>query len=104
MLHWTRRDYLPEPKRSLALVLLIKWVLRVQPMSMLRGTDARAAFCGDCDRVSPGRVGHYVRSLDLLRPAAWWRLAQEVNGGVLLGCQQQVNFPQDHQLRIPQIA
>jgi len=70
-LWWARSDYFPEPKRSLALVLLIKWALRVQPMSMLRGTDARAAFSGDYDRVSPRRVGHYVRSLDLLRPAAW---------------------------------
>ncbi len=84
-LHWIRSDYFPEPKRSLALVLLIKWMLRVQPMSMLRGTDARAAFSGDYDLVSPRRVGHYVRSLDLLRPAAWWRLAQEVNQGVLPG-------------------
>ncbi len=84
-LWWIRSDYFPEPKRSLALVLLIKWMLRVQPMSMLRGTDARAAFSGDYDRVSPRRVGHYVRSLDLLQPAAWWRLAQEVNLGVLPG-------------------
>ena len=65
VLYWTRRDYFPEPKRSLALVLLIKWALRVQPMSMLHGTDARAAFSGDYDHVSPRRVGHYVRSLDL---------------------------------------
>jgi hypothetical protein len=57
VLWWATTDYFPEPKGSLALVLLIKWILRVQPMSMLRGTDARAAFSGDYDRVSPRRVG-----------------------------------------------
>lgn len=85
VLWWARSGYFPEPKRSLALVLPIKWILRVQPMSMLRGTDARAAFSGDYDRVSPRRVGHYLRSLELQRPASWWRLAQEVNRGVLPG-------------------
>jgi hypothetical protein len=84
-LWWARTDLFPEPKRSLALVLLIKWALRIQPMSMLRGTDARAAFGGDYDGVSPGRVGHYLRSLELLRPAALWRLAQELNLGVFAG-------------------
>jgi adenine-specific DNA-methyltransferase len=84
-LWWARTEYLPEPKRSLALVLMVKLMLRIQPMSMLRGTDARAAFSGDYDLVSPRRVGHYVRSLDLLQPAAWWRLAQEMNQGVLPG-------------------
>jgi len=82
---WARGSYFPEPKRSLALVLLIRWILRVQPMAMLRGTDARAAFSGDYDLVSPRRVGHYVRSLDLLQPSAWWRLAQQMNRGILPG-------------------
>jgi hypothetical protein len=101
-LWWARSDYFPEPKRSLALVLLIKWALRVQPMSMLRGTDARAAFSGDYDRVSPRRVGHYVRSLDLLRPAAWWRLAQEVNRGVLPG--QGEAYQEDGLTLLPRVA
>ena len=74
-----------EPKRSLAILLLIKWVLRIQPMSMLRGTDARAAFEGDLDRVSPRRLGHYLRGERLLRPGAWLSLAEEVNGGVFSG-------------------
>ena len=84
-LWWVRSDIFPEPKRSLALVLLIKWALRIQPMSMLRGTDARAAFGGDYDRVSPRRVGHYLRSRELLGPAALWHLAQEINLGVFPG-------------------
>lgn len=101
-LWWARSEYLPEPKRSLALVLLIKWMLRVQPMSMLRGTDARAAFTGDYDRVSPRRVGHYLRSLDLLQPSAWWRLAQEVNRGVLPG--QGEAYQEDALTLLPRVA
>jgi len=52
---------------------------------MLRGTDARAAAGGDYDRVNTRRVGHYLRSRGLLAPAAWWRVAQEVNLGVFAG-------------------
>ena len=84
-LHWARSGVFPEAKRYLIELLLVRWALRIQPMSMLRGTDARAAFGGDYDRVSPRRVGHYLRSLDLLRPAALSRLAQEVNLGVFPG-------------------
>jgi hypothetical protein len=51
-------------------------------MLMLPGTDAWAAATGDYDRVSPRRVGHYVRTLRLSQPAAWWDLAREVNMGV----------------------
>ena len=84
-LFWAGSDAFAEPKRSLARLLAIKWLLRVQPMSMLRGTDAKAAFSGDLDRVSSRRVGHYLRSFSLLEPWAWWRLAQEVNRGVFPG-------------------
>ena len=74
-----------EPLRSLATLLLIKWVLRIQPMSMLRGTDARAAFEGDLDEVSPRRLRHYLESRRLLSIGAWLRLADEVNTGVFPG-------------------
>ena len=74
-----------EPKRSLAILLLVKWALRVQPMSMLRGTDARAAFEGDLDRVSPRRLGHYLNGRRLLTPEAWLALADEVSSGVFPG-------------------
>jgi hypothetical protein len=74
-----------EPLRSLATLLLIKWVLRIQPMSMLRGTDARAAFEGDLDRVSPRRLRHYLESRTLLSLPAWLRLADDVNAGVFPG-------------------
>ncbi len=75
----------PSPQQELALVALLKWVLRVQPMSQLRGTDARAAVRGDLDAVSPRRLGHYVRSQRLLGPGALFRLVEEVNGGVFPG-------------------
>ncbi len=74
-----------EPLRSLATLLLIKWILRIQPMSMLRGTDARAAFEGDLDRVSPRRLRHYLESRGLLSLPAWLRLADDVNAGVFPG-------------------
>jgi hypothetical protein len=85
VIYWLRIGQIPEPRRSLLTVLLVKWILRTQPMSMLRGTDARAAAGGDYDRVSPRRVGHYLRSRTLLRLAAWWDLAQDVNLGVFAG-------------------
>ena len=54
-------------------------------MSMLRGTDARAAATGDYDRVSPRRLGHYLKASELLTPAGAWRLAGEVNAAVFGG-------------------
>ncbi len=74
-----------EPQRSLLRLLTIKLALRCQPMSMLRGTDARAAAGGDYDAVSPARVGHYLRSERLLTIDGLWGLAQEINGGVIGG-------------------
>ncbi|GAF75848.1 unnamed protein product, partial [marine sediment metagenome] len=55
------------------------------PMSMLRGTDARAAFEGDLDRVSSRRLGHYLKGSGLLTREAWLSLADEVNRGVFPG-------------------
>jgi site-specific DNA-adenine methylase len=52
---------------------------------MLRGTDARAAFEGDLDRVSPRRLRHYLESHELLSISAWLRLADDVNAGVFPG-------------------
>ncbi len=82
---FARANRRAEPKRSLLRLLLIKLTLRCQPMSMLRGTDARAAATGDFDRVSPRRLGHYLRSDRQFTPDGLWGLAQEVNGGVFGG-------------------
>ena len=51
-----------EPIRSLLLLVVIKVALRCQPMSRLTASDARAATSGDFDRVSPRRLGHYLRA------------------------------------------
>lgn len=74
-----------EPVRSLLFLLIIKVALRCQPMSMLRGTDARAAATGDYDRVSPRRLGHYLKARRLLTPEGVWAVGQEVNAGVFGG-------------------
>jgi hypothetical protein len=74
-----------EPLRSLATLLLVKWILSIQPMSMLRGTDARAASEGDLDLVSSRRLRHYMESSELLSLPAWLRLADGVNAGVFPG-------------------
>lgn len=85
-LHWARSGAFPDAKRYLVELLLVRWALRCQPMSQLRGTDARAAAEGDFDRVSPHRVGHYVASLRLLRPRAVMAMARQINGAVFPGC------------------
>lgn len=75
----------PEPLRSLLLLTLMKVTLRLQPMSMLRGTDARAAATGDYDGVSPRRLRHYMTASRLLMPDGVWSVAKEVNHGVFGG-------------------
>ena len=74
-----------EPRRSMLLVVIIKAVLRLFPMSAPSATDAVAAVGGDYDRVSPRRIGHYLRARALLTPAHLWRIAQDVNAGVFAG-------------------
>lgn len=74
-----------EPKRSLAILLLLKWTLRIQPMSSLTGTDASAAYGGDLDRVSSRRLGHYLKRDRLLEAPSWRALVCEVNAGVFPG-------------------
>jgi len=84
-LYWARSGAFPEAKRYLVELLLVRWALRCQPMSQLRGTDARAAAEGDFDRVSPRRVGHYVASLRLLQPRAVVAMARQISRAVLPG-------------------
>ncbi len=74
-----------EPARSLLLLLIMKLALRCQPMSMLRGTDARAAGDGDFDLVSPRRLAHYLKARDLFTASSVWVVAEEVNAGVFGG-------------------
>ena len=74
-----------EPLRSLLQLLLIKLFLRALPMSMPNATDAKYAAAGDWDRVSPRRVGHYLRASEMFRIETLIRLAEEVNAGVFGG-------------------
>ncbi len=75
-----------EPIRSLLLLVVIKVALRCQPMSLLTATDAEAAVGGDFDRVSPRRLGHYLRAQQrLLTPDGAWRIAERINAGVIGG-------------------
>jgi adenine-specific DNA methylase len=74
-----------EPKRSLLLLTIAKLILRLRPMSLLTAADAGAAATGDFDRISPRRLGHYLRARRRLCPEALWAVAREVNAGVFGG-------------------
>ena len=74
-----------EPLRSLVLQLVVTAVLRLKPMSSLTATDAGAAAAEDWDRISPGRLGHYLRSAETLRTPALRRIADRINGSVFAG-------------------
>ena len=80
-----RAALLPEPKQALAMVLVIRTILRLQPMGVLDATDAPAANEGDFDRISSGRLPHYLRAGRRLTPASLQRMAESVNLGVLPG-------------------
>ena len=75
----------PEPICSLLLLVIIKLVLRLQPMSVLDASDAGSAAAGDFDRVSPRRLGHYLRARERFTADAVWRVAQRVNAGIFGG-------------------
>ena len=93
-LHWARSGIFPSAKRYLLELLLVRIALRTQPMSQLRGTDARAAIQGDLDRVSPQRLRHYLDSWRLLQRPALRTTASQINGAVFPGrgsvCQMDV--------------
>lgn len=74
-----------EPTRSLLTLVIIKTVLRMQPMSVLNATDAAAAIRGDLDHVSSRRLGHYLKADRLLVPATVQQIADDVNAGVIGG-------------------
>jgi hypothetical protein len=54
-------------------------------MSSPRATDVRAAAEGDYDRISPRRLGSYLKGGSLLQPRSLLRLTEDVNGGVFGG-------------------
>ena len=74
-----------EPVRSLVQLVAIKLVLGSFPLSIPDATDAGAVAQGDFDRVSPRRLGHYLRARERLTPAGVWATARAVNAGVFVG-------------------
>jgi len=73
------------PQRWLLLLVLETWILRCMPMSSPAATDAAAAAAGDFDRISPNRIGHYLRAGRAARPSVLWRICESINSGVLPG-------------------
>jgi hypothetical protein len=73
------------PKRELAILVIVKLALRFPPMSMLTAMDAKSAAIGNFDRVSPRRLGHYLKAPRLLQAATFRDLAADVNAGVFPG-------------------
>ena len=73
------------PGAACSQLLVVKLVLRLYPMSLPSATDAAAAAQGDFDRVSPRRLGHYLRARQQLTMSAVWKVAQDVNAGVFGG-------------------
>lgn len=74
-----------EPMRCLLLLVIIKFALRLQPMSVLDATDAPAAITGDFDRISSRRTGHYLRAARAPTLETLWAIARQVNSGVFGG-------------------
>lgn len=83
---WAMAASFSEPRRSLAQLLLLKWLLRHFPHSLPSATDARRAATGELERLTPRRLEQYVRSQRrALDPAFLRRLVTEVNAGVCPG-------------------
>ncbi len=65
--------------------MVIKAILRLQPMSILSASDAEAANTGQLDRLSPRRLPHYLRQSGPPTVDRLWLIAQDVNRGVFGG-------------------
>ena len=74
-----------EPRRSLLRLLVLRGLLRSFPMSMPSASDAAAAAAGDYDRISPRRLGHYLRVANAPTLAELSRTAEAINAGVFAG-------------------
>lgn len=74
-----------EPIRSLLLLVVIKLALSLHPMSLPTASDAAAAATGDFDRISPRRLGHYLKARARTTPRVALQCAADVNSGVFGG-------------------
>ena len=68
------------PTRALLELLAIKLVCRLFPMSLPNATDAARAAAGECDTISPRRLGYYLRRDRWIQPAGLRTLATAING------------------------
>ena len=75
----------PEPRRSLLQLTLVGYLLRQFPLSLPSASDAVHTAAGSYDRISPRRLGHYLRTRGAPRPARLWSIAERVNAGVIGG-------------------
>jgi 16S rRNA G966 N2-methylase RsmD len=69
----------------LLLLVIVKWLLRALPMSSPAATDAARAAALDLDSISSRRIGTFLRGQGSVGPDTLWRIARQVNAGVLPG-------------------
>ena len=74
-----------EPYLSLLLLTVTTSFLRMFPMSLSSASDARYAVAGNWDRISPRRLGHYLKARNGLSPSRLWKTAERINSGVFGG-------------------
>lgn len=77
-----RVDVRPEPIRSLLRLVLIHAFLRAHPLSLPSASDAAAAARGDFDRITPRRLGTYLRGPDQFAPLALTARAEGINEAI----------------------
>ena len=79
------RSFAHPEKQALALLVLLRLMMAVRPMSQFQPHEGRKAFGGNLDGVSPNRVATYVEGLRLTDFSNVWDNAEAVNDGVLPG-------------------
>jgi SAM-dependent methyltransferase len=70
---------------ALLRLVVVTWVLRLHPMTIASASDAPWAHSGQFDRVSPARLGHYLRRRGRPSRGDLLRIAQAINRGVFPG-------------------
>jgi hypothetical protein len=80
-----RSEHFAEPTGSLLKLAIVNSYLRVFPMSLPSASDAHHVVAEDWDRVSPRRLGHYLRALNRPITTTIQRSATAVNKSVIGG-------------------
>jgi len=74
-----------EPLRSLLKLAIINSYLHIFPMSLPSASDSRHVVAGEWDRISPRRLGHYLRALNRPLETTLQNAALAVNRSVIGG-------------------